>query len=357
MNLTGIQLNDLTWTFIHRSQWHTGCPTHPWYSALPSIEHPLPEQSKGGSTQACSVPHCFKSHSLMPLIPMDASVQWFSTLVLRYPLSCMFEMFPCSNTPDSNEWVVIYLCRSLLTRTGGTLVNKPHGNIQRSAGLDTFKLCACKQLLLGEECPNTERTGCHLVSLLSASASCGYPPSVHTWWASSGCSCTPWRRPWSWSVWQPSSCSWSWSPCGGSGRSRRPERGCRGGLRCHRQCSEGEGARMVHRTFRRGSSYCSTDSDEVLMTRLSRSLVTNNSFESGVMRWTCRAEGHWRPGLRKPWLGCYAVYINVFEWHESANAYNCYACTIWHVTNCMQVERTTSNWGDVTLTMTALRPA
>ena len=30
-----------------------------------------------------------------------------STLVLRDPLSCTFLMFPCSNTPDSNECVVI----------------------------------------------------------------------------------------------------------------------------------------------------------------------------------------------------------------------------------------------------------
>ena len=33
----------------------------------------------------------------------------------RDPLSCMFEIFPCSNIPDSKEWVVIQLCRSLLT--------------------------------------------------------------------------------------------------------------------------------------------------------------------------------------------------------------------------------------------------
>ena len=32
--------------------------------------------------------------------------------VPQVPLSCMFQMFPCSNTPDSNEWVVIKLCGS-----------------------------------------------------------------------------------------------------------------------------------------------------------------------------------------------------------------------------------------------------
>ena len=39
--------------------------------------------------------------------PAHLLEQGFPTLVLRDPLSCMFEMFPCSNTPDSNEWVVI----------------------------------------------------------------------------------------------------------------------------------------------------------------------------------------------------------------------------------------------------------
>ena len=29
--------------------------------------------------------------------------QWFSTLVLKYSLSCMFEIFPCSNTTHSFE--------------------------------------------------------------------------------------------------------------------------------------------------------------------------------------------------------------------------------------------------------------
>lgn len=62
-----------------------------------------------------------------------------------------------------------------------------------------------------------------------------------TWWASGGCSWTPWRRPWSWTSWRSSSCPCWWSPCGGSGRCLRPERGCKAGQRCRHRCSAVEG--------------------------------------------------------------------------------------------------------------------
>ena len=47
----------------------------------------------------------FPVHTNSAFLRKDMSYPfWFSTLVL---LSCMFYVFPCSNTPDSNEWVVI----------------------------------------------------------------------------------------------------------------------------------------------------------------------------------------------------------------------------------------------------------
>ena len=42
--------------------------------------------------------------------PMTPPAQGPSSLVLRDPLSCMFEMFPCANTPDSAVVLPVCLC-------------------------------------------------------------------------------------------------------------------------------------------------------------------------------------------------------------------------------------------------------
>ena len=58
--------------------------------------------------------------------------QCFSSVVLGVPLSCM--MFPCSNTPDSNDQIIIKLCRSLITTHSFESGVLWHGKHQKHAG-------------------------------------------------------------------------------------------------------------------------------------------------------------------------------------------------------------------------------
>ena len=47
------------------------------------------------------------------------------------------------------------------------------------------------------------------------------------------------QKTWSLTSWRFSSCPWQLSLCGDSDQFQPPEHGCRVGLRCHHQCSEG----------------------------------------------------------------------------------------------------------------------